>query len=128
MPVFRGQCHCGAVQFEIHNQEALEGPRRCDCSLCQKKGVVMGTAGIADLIITRGEDKLSLYQWNTRTARHYFCSVCGIYTHHQRRVAPDEFGFNLACIEDVDPALFASAPMTDGRALSLVEEAEARKP
>jgi len=88
----------------------------------------MGTAGIADLIITRGEDKLSLYQWNTRTARHYFCSVCGIYTHHQRRVAKDEFGFNLACIEDVDPALFASAPMTDGRALSLVEEAEARKP
>jgi len=43
-------------------------------------------------------------------------------------VAKDEFGFNLACIEDVDPALFASAPMTDGRALSLVEEAEARKP
>lgn len=88
----------------------------------------MGTARIVDLIITRGEGKLSLYQWNTRTARHYFCSVCGIYTHHQRRVAPDEFGFNLACIEDVDPALFANAPLTDGRSLSLVEEAGSLKP
>lgn len=84
----------------------------------------MGTVGMTDLIITRGKDKLSLYQWNTRTACHYFCSVCGIYTHHQRRVAPDEFGFNLACIEDVDPALFANVPMTDGRSLSLAEDAK----
>ena len=127
MPVFRSQCHCGAVQFEIHNQERLAGIRRCDCSLCRKKGAVTGTARIDDLIIVEGADKLSLYQWNTRTARHFFCSICGIYTHHQRRGAPDEFGFNLACIEGVDPALFASAPMTDGRSLSLVEDAEPLK-
>ena len=82
----------------------------------------MATARLADLVITRGEDKLSLYQWNTKTARHYFCSNCGIYTHHQRRVAPDEFGFNLACIEGVDPALLVEAPMTDGQSLSLVDD------
>jgi hypothetical protein len=116
------------VQFEIHNQERLEGIRRCDCSLCQKKGAVTGTARIDDLIIVEGADTLSLYQWNTRTARHFFCSICGIYTHHRRRVAPDEFRFNLACIEGVDPALFASALITDGRSLSLVEDAEPLKP
>ena len=121
MTVYKGSCHCGAVQFQIHSQDLLQGMRRCDCSLCRKKGVAMGTARLDDLVITAGEDKLSLYQWNTNTARHYFCSVCGIYTHHQRRVAPDEFGFNLACIEGIDAAVFADAPLTDGRSLSLVE-------
>ena len=82
----------------------------------------MATAKLEDLVVTQGEDKLSLYQWNTRTARHYFCSVCGIYTHHQRRVAPDEFGFNVACIEGVDMESFQDAPMTDGQSLSLVED------
>ena len=128
MPVFRCQCHCGAVHFEISNQERAAGIRLCDCSQCRKKGVGTGTARVNDLIIVEGADKLSLYQWNTRTARHFFCSICGFYTHHQQRVAPDEFGFDLACIEGLDPALFASAPMADGRLLSLVDDAEPLKP
>ena len=46
-----------------------------------------------------GEAALRCYQFNTRTAKHYFCSVCGIYTHHQRRSNPAEYGYNLACLE-----------------------------
>jgi hypothetical protein len=57
------------------------------------------------LRVTKGQDKLSLYQWNTRTARHYFCSVCGIYTHHQRR----SLASIVACIEGVDPFGFGEA-------------------
>ena len=45
----------------------------------------MGTVAKNRLKILRGEDKLTLYRWNTRVARHYFCSACGIYNHHQRR-------------------------------------------
>lgn len=119
MPIFHGRCHCGAVAFEVRNQEKLQDLKRCDCSLCRKKGVVMAGAKLADLIVTRGEDQLSLYQWNSRTARHYFCSHCGIYTHHQRRVAPDEYGFNVACIEGVDLQSLGEVPMTDGRSLSM---------
>ena len=82
----------------------------------------MATARLTELTITRGEDQRSLYQWNTKIAKHYFCSVSGIYTHHQRRSAPDEYGFNVACIEGIDLDALGDIPMTDGQGLSVVEE------
>jgi len=122
METLRGKCHCGAVEFEVRREGGLDGLRRCNCSLCRRKGASMATALLSELTITRGEDKLSLYQWNTKVARHYFCSVCGIYTHHQRRKAPDEYGFNVACIEGIDLAALGEIPLTDGIQLSVVEE------
>lgn len=122
MAELTGSCHCGAVRFEVESAASLQDLRRCNCSLCRKKGAVMATAPLSELTITAGADKLSLYQWNTGTAKHYFCSVCGIYTHHQRRVAPDEYGFNVACIEGVDLAELGDVPMTDGTGLSLVSD------
>ena len=74
------------------------------------------------LAVTKGEDKLSLYQWNTNTAKHYFCSVCGIYTHHQRRSNPEEFGFNVACIADIDINALGDIAIGDGRSMSLVKD------
>ncbi len=74
----------------------------------------MASVPLADLKITEGMEKLSLYQWNTNTAKHYFCRVCGIYTHHQRRSVPTEYGFNIACIDDVDPFIFIDVPVGDG--------------
>jgi hypothetical protein len=64
--------------------------------------------------ITKGEDKLTLYQFNTNTAKHYFCSICGIYTHHQRRSNPNQFGFNVACLEGVNPYELNDVPVMDG--------------
>ena len=52
--------------------------------------------------LTKGEDALSVYQWNARVAKHYFCKHCGIYTHHQPRTRPDMIGINMGCIDDVD--------------------------
>jgi hypothetical protein len=60
------------------------------------------------------EDPLRLYQFNTKTARHYFCSHCGIYTHHQRRSNPAQYGFNVACLEGVNPFELADVPTHDG--------------
>jgi hypothetical protein len=51
-----------------------------------------------------GGDSLTLYQFHTRTAKHYFCSICGIYPFHRKRVTPDHYGVNVACLEDFDPA------------------------
>lgn len=82
----------------------------------------MATARLPELTVTQGVDKLSLYQWNTRVALHYFCSVCGIYTHHRRRSAPDEYGFNVACIENIDLDSLGEIPLTDGKDLSIVGE------
>jgi hypothetical protein len=61
-----------------------------------------------------GEHLLSIYQFNTLSAKHYFCSKCGIYTHHQRRSDPTQFGINVACLEGVSPFDFAEVPVFDG--------------
>lgn len=119
MQTLKGKCHCGAVEFEIRSAGGPEGLKRCDCSLCARKGAIMATALLADLTVTKGSDKLRLYQWNTRVARHYFCSICGIYTHHQRRKNSDEYGYNVACIDGIDIASLGDIPMTDGISMSV---------
>lgn len=101
----KGSCHCGAVRFEVDLSDGIATARRCDCSLCARRGAVAVSAPLEGIRYTHGEDKLTLYQFGTRTAEHYFCSVCGIYTHHRRRSDPTEIGVNLACLEGQTPFL-----------------------
>ena len=65
--------------------------------------------------ITEGQDKLATYRFNTRTAEHHFCAVCGIYTHHKRRSNPEQIGVNVACLEGVSPFDFAEVVVFDGQ-------------
>jgi hypothetical protein len=117
----QGRCHCGAVTFEAEFDEASPDLRRCNCSLCRRKGAVMAGVPIGRFRIHQGADKLSLYQWNEKIARHYFCSICGIYTHHQRRSNPMEIGVNTGCLEGVAVDEFTTDVMGDGAALSLLQ-------
>ena len=82
--------------------------------MCRMRGAVAVSADIDGIVFTKGEDKLTLYQFNTKTAKHYFCSVCGIYTHHQRRSNPRQFGVNVACLEGVSPFDFDEVDVLDG--------------
>jgi hypothetical protein len=78
------------------------------------RGAVAVSARLGDLEILEGQEMLTLYQFNTGTAKHYFCSRCGIYTHHQRRSDPSQYGVNVACLEAVSPFDFEEVPVTDG--------------
>lgn len=69
---------------------------------------------LSGLRIVKGADKLSLYQFDTKKAKHYFCSVCDIYTHHQRGSNPNQFGINLGCLQNVDPCLIEELKIYDG--------------
>lgn len=109
-----GACHCGTVRFRVQLPTGLRNPRRCNCSICRMRGAVAVSALLDGLEILAGEEALSLYQFNTKTARHYFCSKCGIYTHHQRRSTPHEFGVNVACLEGVSPFDFPEVVVGDG--------------
>ncbi|PCI03346.1 MAG: aldehyde-activating protein [Hyphomicrobiales bacterium] len=117
-----GSCHCGEVEFEVVLDVPLDDPAmklaRCNCSLCRRRQVVMAAVPLSNLRVTKGEDKLTLYQWNTEVAKHYFCSVCGIYTHHQRRSDPTVYGFNMACMDGVDPYGFGEIKVVDGQKMS----------
>ncbi len=107
-------CHCGSVEIELTLPNGLENPRRCDCSLCRRKRAIVASVTLDRLKILKGEDKLTLYQFNTKTAKHFFCSICGIYTHHQRRSMPHEYGFNIGCLEGVNPYELENIPVLDG--------------
>lgn len=74
----------------------------------------MVSAPLTGITVTKGEDKLTEYRFNTGTARHFFCSVCGIYTFHQRRSNPNEYGVNVACFENVAPFDFPEVTVMDG--------------
>lgn len=110
----RGQCHCGAVQFEVELSDGLNTVRRCTCSYCRMRGAVAVSAALDGLHIVRGGDVLTSYRFNTGEAQHFFCSRCGIYTHHQRRSNPKQYGINVACLEGVSPFDFAEVPVMDG--------------
>jgi len=113
-PIYKASCHCGAVEFEVMLPNGLENPGRCNCSFCRRRGAIAAGVPPDGLRIIKGADKLTLYQFNTMTAKHYFCSVCGIYTHHQRRYNPNQFGFNVACLEGVNPFDLGELPVFDG--------------
>lgn len=112
--IHKGFCHCKSVEFELHLEQGIENPRRCDCSFCRMRGAIVASVNLDGIKIIRGEDKLTLYQFNTMTAKHFFCSVCGIYTHHQRRSNPTQYGFNVACLVGVNPYEFLDVPIMDG--------------
>ena len=121
METLVGRCHCGAVEFEVDLTNGLQNLRRCNCSLCKRKGAVMAGVPIERLRVVRGIGNLTLYQWNTRQAKHFFCKVCGIYTHHQRRSNLAEFGFNVACIDGIDPLSLSPVGVGDGASQTLVQ-------
>jgi hypothetical protein len=92
-----GACHCGAVKFVVMLPAELRGAR-CDCSICSMKGAVTVGAPLDGLTVFEGKELLTLYQFNTKTAKHFFCSKCGSHTFHQRRSDPDTYGVNVACL------------------------------
>ena len=72
------------------------------------------TGSIQGFKVIRGADKLATYRFNTRTAEHHFCTVCGIYTHHRRRSNPNQLGVNVACLEGLSPFDFTELVVYDG--------------
>ena len=114
LPKHKITCHCGSIELELSLPNGLENPRRCDCSMCKRRGAIVASVSLDRLKFLKGEEFLSLYQFNTKTAKHYFCSKCGIYTHHQRRSNPTQYGFNVACLEGVNPFELENVPVMDG--------------
>jgi len=121
--MFKGSCHCGGVKFRIDAE--ITELTTCDCSLCAIRNAVMTKVPENALTVLEGESLLTLYQWNTRRAKHYFCSRCGIYVFHRKRSMPDHFGINVFCLEGFDPA---SVPVRATRGLNMTVEDPAARP
>ena len=107
-------CHCGGVEIEVSLPNDLKNLIRCNCSICKRRSATMAKVGPNDLKIIKGKELLKLYQFHTKIAKHYFCSVCGIYTHHNPRSDPSGYGINVACLENVNPFDLKDIPVNDG--------------
>ena len=112
---YKGSCHCGAVKFSYTGEPVTKG-LRCNCSICSRKGAMMSTEAIPPekFKIESGEDSLGLYEFGLKTAKHYFCKNCGIYTFHVTARMPDHYRVNLGCIEGID-TFSLEADVFDGK-------------
>lgn len=97
MVVYSGGCHCKAVTFQV------EGPSdlvvfRCDCSICVIKQNHHFIVPQNSMQILTGQDVLTEYRFNTNTAIHLFCRICGVESFYRPRSNPDGYGINIYCI------------------------------
>ena len=109
------KCHCGSFEAEINISVDQIKVLKCNCSICKRKGAVMSMVKNEDFKIIKGESKLKLYQFHTKVAKHYFCSICGIYTHHNPRSNPSMTGFNLGCIDEINTFDLKNIAINDGQ-------------
>jgi len=81
----RLSCHCGSVVLELHLPNGIVNPRRCDCSICRRKGAVVGSVSLEDISVIKGLEHLRLYQFNTKSLNIIFVEYAA-FTHIIRDV------------------------------------------
>lgn len=115
MQTYNAHCHCGKISFRFRSPH-IETGRRCNCSICVRKGAVMSTEYIAPEHVENitGSETLSKYQFGDHLVNHYFCSRCGIYPFHESILKPGHYRINLGCVEGIDPLLL-KIDLIDGR-------------
>jgi hypothetical protein len=98
----RGGCHCGRVAFEVDG--ACEEVVECNCSICRKKGYLHWIIPRDQFRLLTPAEALATYTFNTRTAKHHFCPVCGVAPFYVPRSDPDKIDVNARCLDNVDIA------------------------
>lgn len=106
--IHRGQCHCGAVQFEVDASAEIEA-LDCNCSMCHKLGYQHLIVNKAQFRLLKGEQDLSVYKFNTGVAKHTFCKICGVKSFYTPRSHPDKLSVNVRCL---DPETIKSVRLT----------------
>jgi len=93
-----GGCHCGRVRFEVRAPAALT-VEECNCSICRRSGYLHLIVPAERFKLLRGADSLTSYSFNTGTAKHLFCCVCGVKSFYVPRSHPDGFSVNARCLD-----------------------------
>jgi len=114
--LYTGSCHCGRVAFQAEG--TIEGATSCNCSICQRKGILMWFVPKAQFHLLTPEENSSTYTFNKHLIKHRFCPTCGVHSYGE---AVDSKGnpmvaINIRCIENIE---LEKIPLThfDGRAL-----------
>jgi len=106
MLTHRGGCHCGRVRFEVVAPARVE-VIECNCSMCARSGYLHLVVPKERFKLLSGAEVLTTYTFNTGTARHLFCSVCGVKSFYVPRSHPDGYSVNFRCLDALDFACVA---------------------
>jgi hypothetical protein len=96
----RGGCHCDKVAFEVLVPDDVE-VLDCNCSICAMTGYLHVIVPEDSFRLLRGADALTTYEFNSKTAKHLFCSVCGVKSFYVPRSHPDSYSVNARCLDGV---------------------------
>lgn len=97
---YRGSCHCGRVAFEVEGECAAV--LECSCSICRKKAYLHWIVPREHFRLLTPADALATYTFDTRTAQHHFCPVCGVAPFYVPRSDPNKIDVNARCLDGLD--------------------------
>lgn len=111
---YHGSCQCGAVQYDVDVD--LDNTITCNCSRCQRLGLVLAFAPKASFQLQAGEASLTEYLFNKHEIKHLFCSVCGVESFAYGRMpdGSEMAAINVNCLDGVEPRQLTSQHF-DGR-------------
>jgi len=122
---YSARCHCGAIRFTLTSEE-ITSCRRCNCSICIRKGTVMSTRYFRPSdVAVEGEEHLARYQFGDKDVNHLFCRTCGVSpfitvasvpADYQGAARPGDYRINLGCVDDLD-VLSLDIEVLDGKSL-----------
>ncbi|UXI69079.1 GFA family protein [Tahibacter amnicola] len=107
-----GGCHCGRVRFEVEAPAQIDAIR-CNCSICRMTGFLHLIVPATRFRLVAGAEHLSEYTFNTGTAKHRFCGVCGVKPFYIPRSNPDGFDVNVNCLDAGTVASVRETPFDD---------------
>jgi hypothetical protein len=102
MQKYSGGCHCGKVRYDVEMD--FSGLITCNCSICTKKGTILGFVGDKQFKLLSGQNELADYQFNQKQIHHLFCKTCGV-TSFAHGTGPDGalmYAINVRCLDGIE--------------------------
>lgn len=113
---YQGGCHCGNVRYEVEME--VKDVISCNCSICSKKGSLLGFAPAKNFKLLKGDKFLTDYQFGKKVIHHNFCSTCGVtsFAKATGKDGVDMRAINVRCLDNFD-ALKLNIKEFDGKNL-----------
>jgi hypothetical protein len=113
MQTVEGGCHCGLVRFEADVPDGILQVEACNCSICSMTGYIHLIVPEQKFRLVEGRRDTTTYRFGSGTARHIFCTQCGVKSFMKPRGQPDAISINYRCLDE-DHGLEVRIKTADG--------------